>query len=145
MAATAHMAVRDALIAALLAATALAGGRVVGNRRRPMSSEHASQIYVYLEESVASRDVIGTTDWRTRIRVECVARTASSVSADDAADALAQDVYARVLADTTLGGKAIDTTAQAMAWTEDEQDTQLSACQLLFSVWHAAPDTSISA
>jgi hypothetical protein len=145
MAATAHMAVRDALISALLAATALAGGRVVGNRRRPMAAEHASQIYVYLEESIASHEIIGTTDWRTRIRVECVARTASGVSADDAADALAQDVYARVLADTTLGGKAIDTIAQAMAWTEDEQDTQLSACQLLFSVWHATPDASISA
>ena len=46
---------------------------------------------------------------------------------------------------TTLGGKAIDVTPQAMAWTEDEQDTQLSACQLLFSVWHATPDASISA
>ena len=145
MTATAHMAVRDALIAALLAATALAGGRVVGNRRRPMSSEHASQIYVYLEESIASRDVIGTTDWRTRIRVECVARSAGGASADDAADALGHDVFARVMADTTLGGKAIDVTPQAMAWTEDEQDTQLSACQLLFSVWHAAPDASITA
>lgn len=145
MTATAHMAVRDALIGALLAATPLAGGRVVGNRRRPMAGEHASQIYVYLEESQAAQDVLGTTDWRTRIRVECVARSASGTSADDAADALGHDVYARVMADRTLGGKAIDTTPQAMAWTEDEADTQLSACQLLFSVWHSTPDASITA
>lgn len=148
MAATAHMAVRDALISALLVATPLAGGRVVGNRRRPMAQEHASQIYVYLEESAATREVLGTTDWRTRIRVECVARSTTgvgAVSADDAADALGQDVFARVMADPTLGGKAIDTTPQALGWTEDEQDTQLGACQLLFSVWHSTPDASISA
>ena len=145
MTATVHMAVRDALIAALLTPTPLAGGRVVGNRRRPMAAEHASQIYVYLEESPASRHVIGTTDWHTRIRVECVARSASGTSADDAADALGHDVFARVMLDPTLGGKAIDTSVQAMAWTEDEADTQLSACQLLFDVWHSTPDASISA
>ncbi|MDP3651051.1 MAG: hypothetical protein Q8R67_05140 [Rhodoferax sp.] len=140
-----HMTVRDALIAALQAAPALAGGRIVGNRRRPMAAEHATQIYVYLEESLGTRETIGTTDWRTRIRVECLARASAGVSAEDAADALGVGVFARVMADTTLGGKAIDTTPQAMAWTEDEADTPLAACQQIFSVWHTTADESISA
>lgn len=140
---TAHMAARDAIIAACLASPALADGRVVGNRRRPMAQESASQVFVYLEDSVASREVIGLVDWRTRIRIECLARATSAASADDAADALAASVYARVMADPTLGGKAIDTEAQAMAWTEDEVDPALSACQQIFSVWHRTPDTTI--
>lgn len=145
---SAHMAARDAIIAALLVNPALAGGRVVGNRRRPMAEQHASQIYVYLENSDAefgSDKVIGTTDWRTRIRVECLSRATSSVSADDGADALAVDVMSRIMADTSLSGKAIDTTPQAIFWAEDEADTPVAACQLLFSVWHATPDASISA
>lgn len=145
MTATAHMAACDAFVSALLAATPLAGGRVEGNRRHPMAAEHASQIFVFLDETAATHEVIGTTDWNTRIRVECVARSASGVTAARAADALAQDVHARVMADRSLGGKAIDTTALAMAWTQDELDTQLGVCQLLFNVWHATPDASISA
>lgn len=143
-----HMAVRDTIIAALLVAPALAGGRVVGNRRRPMAAQHTSQIYVYLENSDADfgpEKTIGTTDWRTRIRVECLSRPTASVSADDGADALAVDVMTRVMADTSLSGKAIDTTPLALAWAEDEADTPLAAAQLLFSVWHSTPDHSISA
>lgn len=142
---SAHMAVRDALIAALQAAPALAGGRIVGNRRRPMAAEHTTQIYVYLEESQGTRETIGTTDWRTRIRVECLARTSAGVTAEDAADALGVSVFARVMADPSLGGSAIDTTAQAMGWADDEADTQLSACQQIFSVWHATSDNAIAA
>jgi hypothetical protein len=140
---TTHMAVRDAIIATLLSATALAGGRVVGNRRRPMAAQDPSQIYVYLEESTASRPTIGTIDWHTRIRIECVARTVSGTSAEDAADALAVSAYARIMADPSLGSAAIDTQAEALAWLEDEADTTLSACQQLFTVWHATPDTHL--
>jgi hypothetical protein len=141
---SAHMAVRDALIAALQAAPALAGGRIVGNRRRPMAAEHAAQIYVYLEESTGTRDTIGTTDWHTRIRVECLARSNAGVSAEDAADALGVAAFARVMADPSLSGAAIDTTAHAIAWVEDEAETQLSACQQIFSVWHATADNTIA-
>jgi len=130
------MAARDAIIAACLASPALADGRVVGNRRRPMAQEEAAKVFVYLEDSVASRELIGPIDWKTRIRIECLARATSAASADDAADALAASVYARVMADPSLGGKAIDTEAQAMAWTEDEADPALSACQQIFTVWH---------
>jgi hypothetical protein len=142
---TAHLAVRDAIIAALLAVPALAGGRVVGNRRRPMAQEHNAQVFVYLEDAVASRELIGTTDWHTRIRIECLARATSTTSADDAADALAFSAYARIMADPSLAGNALDTEPQAMAWNEDEADPALSACQQIFTVWHKCQDTTLSA
>lgn len=140
-----QMAVRDAVAAALLASPALAGGRVVTNRRRPMADAVDSQIFVYLEDSEASRDVLGQIDWRTRIRVECLARDVAGTSADDAADALATGVHDRLMADTTLAGAATDIDPKAMAWTEDEANTSLSACQQIFSVWHVTPDASIAA
>lgn len=142
---SAHMAVRNAVVAALLAAPALAGGRVVGNRRRPMAQEHPSQIFVYLEDAVASRTVLGLVDWRTRIRVECLARATSTTPADDAADALAASAYARLMADTTLAGAAIDLDPQAIAWTEDETDPALSACQQIYTVWHQCLDATLLA
>ena len=142
---TAHMAVRDAIVAALLAAPALAGGKVVANRRRPMAADVSSQIFVYLEDSLASHEIIGFTDWRTRIRIENLARSTALASADDAADALAFDSHARIMADPGLGGRAITTEAAAMAWTEDEADPTLSAAQQIFTVWHRCPDESLSA
>lgn len=140
-----HIAVRDAVAAALLASPALAGGRVVTNRRRPMAQASASQIFVYLEDSEASREVLGQIDWQTRIRVKCLARDVAGTSADDAADALAVGVHARLMADPTLAGAAIDIDPKAMAWTEDEADTSLSACQQIFAVLHTTPDASIAA
>jgi hypothetical protein len=140
---TTHRAVRDALIAALLAAPALAGGRVVGNRRRPMAVQDPSQIYVFLEESVCTRHIIGTLEWQTRIRIECVARTVSGANSEDVADALAATAYLRIIADPTLGGTAVDTEVQGLAWTEDEADTALAACQQLLTVRHQTPDAHI--
>lgn len=139
-----HMAVRDAIIASLQASPALAGGRIVGNRRRPMAAQNDTQIYVYLEESQGTREVIGTTDWRTSIRVECLARATALTSAEDAADALGVSVFARVMADPSLGGVAIDTTSQAIGWTDDGADTPLSVCHQIFTVWHTSPDASIA-
>lgn len=142
---TCHMAVRDAIIAALQQAPALAGGRIVGNRRRPMAEQHPSQIYVYLEESEPSVSTIGTTDWRTRIRIECAARSAAGMPSEDACDALAVSVFGRVMADQSLGGAAIDTTTQGIAWAEDEFETTLSVCHQLFTVWHMTPEKTITA
>lgn len=142
---SAQQAVRDAIVAALLAAPALAGGRVVANRRRPMAQAVASQVFVYLADSEASRETLGQIDWHTRVRIECLARDSAGLSAEDAADALAVSAYARIMADTTLGGTAIDADPKAIAWTEDEADTTLSACQQIVSVWHSTPDTSIAA
>lgn len=140
---TTHMLVRDALIAVLLSAPALAGSRVVGNRRRPMAAQDPSQIYVYLESSAAELFVIGTMRWSTRIRVECAARATAGASAEDAADALGQAAYARIMADPSLGGAVIDTEPIALAWSEDEADTTLAVHQQIWSLTHTTTVTGI--
>jgi hypothetical protein len=140
---TAHQAIRDAIVTLLQASPALAGGRVVANRRRPMAAQDASQVYVYLETSDATQNLVNKIDWRTRIRIECVARSVTGTSAEDAADALASAAYARIAADPTLGGKAVEIEVQALGWFEDEADTALAACQQVLSVWHQTETTSL--
>ena len=142
---SAHLAIRNAVAAALLAAPALAAGNVVTNRRRPMPAEVASHIFVYLEDSLAAHDVLGLADWRTRIRIECLARATAMGPADDAADALAVAVHARLLADPGLGFAAIDTEVQALAWTEDDTDPSLANVQAIYSVWHRCPSATLAA
>lgn len=141
-----HMALCRALRDRLLESPVLADGNVVANRRRPMPTSAERQVFVYLEDSLPTRgEMAGAPfDWRSRIRVECLARDAGPVDADTAADALGVQVYARVLADTTLGGLALDIEPQAIGWTGDDADTALAATQFIFSVWHRSANNSIA-
>ena len=141
-----HMALCRAIVALLMASPTLAGGNVAANRRRPMPAAVKQQIFVYLEESPVVRGAIAAApfDWRTRIRVECVARDDGPVDADTAADALGVQAYARIMADTTLAGLALDVEPMGLAWTGDEADTALVACQLIFTVWHTSANNAIA-
>lgn len=148
MSGTAHRAVRDALVALLEAAPALADGGVKANRRRPMAAQHTAQVFVFLEDALPTLGgILGAPiDWATRLRVECVARsTPGGTTAEDAADDLARAVFARVQQDITLGGLCMDCVPQGMVWTEDEVDAQLAACQLMFQAMHRTTDDSIAA
>lgn len=141
-----HMALCHAMRDLFLASPTLADGNVVANRRRPMPAAVGRQIFVYLQDSVASRGAINGAplDWRTTIRVECLARDAGPVDADAAADAMAVEVFARLLADPSLGGRAYDVEPTAMGTTGDEADSTLSATQFLFTVLHTTADNTIA-
>lgn len=145
MANSAHMALRAAVVQLLLAPPAMAGGRVVANRKRPMAEQDASQVFVYLEESTPERGAINgaPVDWSTRLRIECVARPATPDSAETVADALATQAWTRLQADTTLGGLCGDLASNGIAWTEDESNATLSACQLLFTATHRTTNLSL--
>lgn len=143
---SAQMALCHAVRDALLASPPLADGNVVANRRRPMPASVTRQIFVYLQDSLPERGAIrgAPIDWRTTIRVECLARDDGPVDADTAADALAVEVYARLLADMSLGGRAYDLEPSAMGCTGDEADATLSATQFLFAVSHTTADNTIA-
>lgn len=143
---SAQMALCHAMRTVFLATPPLADGNVVANRRRPMAAAVDRQIFVYLQDSLPARGAIrgAPVDWRTTIRVECLARDSGPVDADVAADAMAVEVYARVLADPSLGGLAFDLEPSAMGCTGDEADTSLSATQFLFTVSHTTSENTIA-
>jgi len=145
---SAQLSIRDAVVAQLLQAPALAGGRVLANRHRPVPAEAPTQIFVYLEQSQATPTALhGDTrvDWQTQLRVECLARAVSGTSADDAADALGSAAYARILSDASLGGLLLDPIEQtAIGWAEDEADGQLSGVQILFTARHRTANHTLT-
>lgn len=145
MSTSAHIAARNAIVALLQAAPALAGGHIAGKQQRPMDAEIASQIWVYLQDSPAKSEVIGQTEWRTTICVHCVARDQSGTSAETSADQLCVAAHERIMADPTLSGVAIDTVPLGWSWPDDEIDPSVTSCRLLFSVWQITPDTSVAA
>lgn len=144
---TLHMAIRDAVAATLKAGAALADGGVKEGRRRPMPQAVFKQVFVDLDESPATPTAMGQfVEWSTRIRVECIARDAPGVNADDAADEMLAIVYGRVMASPQLGGKAMDTNPAGMAWrVEEEADAGIAACAALFTVRHRTPRASVAA
>lgn len=140
---TRHMALCTHVASLLTAAPALAGGRVSVQRRRPMAQAISSQIYIFLEEAPSEARAMGSSaEWTTRLRVECLARDTATQSAELASDAMAADVYARVMADPTLAGQAIDTACH-VAWTNDDNETTVAATQVLAMVRHRTPRNSI--
>jgi hypothetical protein len=117
-----------------------------------MAEQFGAQVFVYLADSPTSPTALGsTTEWNTRVRVECVARSVRStestpaIEAEDAADAIAAEAYRRIMADGRLGGLALDTTCH-LSWVDDESETALAACQLVAVVRHRTRrnDASIS-
>jgi len=68
--------------------------------------------------------------WEVPFTVACYARVDSTQAADQAVDALVLDVYARLLADTTLGGVCINLAPRHVAYDFDT-DAQQTVCATL--------------
>lgn len=132
-------------VAALLADLPMVGaGDVRVQRRRPMPQAVVTQVFVYYDESTPTLKTNDSIVWKTRVRIEHVARDAPGAPADAAADALLQESYARLLADRRLGGLATDVDPVGIAVTTDEADTALCAGQLLVDIAHRCARTSIA-
>lgn len=142
-----HIQIRDAMVAVLLADPPLAGGNVSANRRIPMARQDNAKVFVYLESAVGDRGAIrgAPIDWNTLVRTECVARDVPGTTADDAADALAVQVFDRLSADIGLGGLLQDLYATGMEWGEEEADTTVATCQLQWAAQHRTQFNTIGA
>ena len=117
-----------AIVAALTAGTPVAS-QVARVRLRPLQSEAA----------VSSLSPDLPVSWTSAISVECYARTSAATTPDVAVDSLVEAVYARLLADPTLGGVVISLQPQSMSWDFDA-DGEQTACATL--VFHALQRTA---
>lgn len=133
---TTQKALRDLVAARLLADAPVAGGNVVTHNRRPMAAQYDQQVFVFLTDSPTSPQSMGrSTEWTTRVRIECVARDVAGLKAEDAADQLAAEVYRRMMSDTRFGGLAIDAMCH-LSWVDDDMETGVAACQVLVIIRH---------
>ena len=139
MTTSAHIALRNAVVALLNAAPALAGGRIESRRKRqPMPQNVAEEIRVWLHTSDGKRADTASTkyEWTTVIAVHCLARDSSGIDAETRVDAMAQAVTSRVLNSARLGSLALDVSLGRITWEGEEMDSSTADTILAFSIRH---------
>lgn len=148
MSATAFLQLRAALVAHLLAAPALADGRV-RTSTRPIAQGEANAITVRLSDAQASHAVIEAADWQTALYIECAARSQpGGTDADTAADALLSDVFARLhtfaasAAAKAAGVLEVDQDA-VVEWDTVHEDVPYTSASLRITAVHRTPATTL--
>lgn len=103
---TAFKTIVDAVQAAMLAAPAVAGGRVAVGRDNTTALDQASDVNITLQAQGGEPFALtgGPTDWTVDLGIEVRARGSDSVNALSAIDPLLELVYARLQAITWPAG-----------------------------------------
>ena len=100
---------RESILAAVktaLAGTAGVGTRIYRSRVDPLSRGESPAIIIEpVSDTPEQNTSLPTLDWTLRIRVVVIER---SNIPDQAADDTIEDMHSKLMADLTLGGKAID-------------------------------------
>jgi hypothetical protein len=93
-------------IATALASTAGVSGRVYRSRVTAMQRAESPAIVIEpISDTPSQNTSLPTLDWRMRVRVTVIVR---GETPDQLADPIIEDMHAKMVADLTLGGYAID-------------------------------------
>ena len=93
-------------IATALATTAGVNGRVYRSRVTAMQRAESPAIVIEpISDTPTQNTSLPTLDWRMRVRVTVIVR---ATVPDQAADPIIESMHAKMVADLTLGGVAID-------------------------------------
>jgi hypothetical protein len=76
--------------------------------------------------------------------VECYQRSTVATAPDQAVDALLEAVYARLMADPTLGGVVLSLQPQSINWDFDADGEQTTCATLTFNARHRSPGATLS-
>lgn len=134
-----------AIMAALTSGTPVAS-QVARVRLRPLAAAQAQAVVVRpLSSEVSETALIPSlpVSWASAIAVECYARSNVGVAPDDAVDTLLAAVYARLMADTTLGGAVIAVQPQSINFDFDADGDQTTCATLVFNVRHRSPGATL--
>ncbi len=135
-----------AIIAALTAGTPVAP-QVARVRLRPLAANQALAVVVTPLQADASPAAINPNlpvSWTSAIRVECYARTSAATTPDVAVDSLVEAVYARLMADPTLGGVVVSLQAQSLSWDFDADGEQTTCATFVFTALQRSTGATLS-
>ena len=136
-----------AIVAKLSAATAVAP-QIVQVRLRPLAKAATTAVVVRpLQFDPNDQEILSLgqpVSWTSAISVECYARSSVSTSPDVAVDSLVESVYARLMADPTLGGVVIGLRLQGITWDFDADGEQTTCASLVFAARHRSPGATLS-
>lgn len=127
-----------AIVSALQSGTPVAS-QVARVRLRPIAQSAAQAVVVRPVQSQVVEAAMAPgypVSWTSSIAVECYARSGTTTPADVAVDALLVAVYARLMADTTLGGSVLALQPQDVSYDFDADGEQTTCATLVFNVRH---------
>ena len=146
---SAQLAIQTAIVTALMAAPAVAGGNVKANVVRPFSAGQSLACVVRLVQSRAPTPQVlgGFYTWDTRFDVECMARGANGAADPVAAvDALLELVWQRLSTLPTTGLGVVDVRMQpSIDWQVDEIDLPVASATVSLFVNHRTASTTLTA
>jgi hypothetical protein len=113
-------------------------------RLTPVAAQHLDAVVVRIQSGIASRFGIlnGPMDWDTTIDIECYARS-TTLTADAAVDALLAKVWARLAADSSLGGLVMDLNPTEVNYDLAGEGDQLACVTLSLKVLHRTQNQSL--
>jgi len=103
-----------------LAGTADVGGRIYRSRVEPFARGESPAIVVEpINDTAEQNTSLPTLDWSLTVRVAIIVR---ATVPDQAADPIVESAHARLMADLTLGGYAMDVQPQQVGFELIEAD-----------------------
>ena len=135
-----------AIVAALSAGTPVAS-QVARVRLRPLAATQTFAVVVTPLQAEASPAAINPNlpvSWTSAIRVECYARTSAATTPDVAVDSLVEAVYARLMADPTLGGVVVSLQPQSLSWDFDADADQTVCATFVFTALQRSTGATLS-
>lgn len=135
---SAFLGLTDAVVSALSAATALAGGNIRRGRGIPIPSAWSSAIDVHIQRSTADTAYLtgSVLAWDTLIGIDVYARASAGVDGESAIDTLLAAVFGRLSAATPPTGALSWTFEPGIQWDVAEADQTLVQASLLLRVRH---------
>lgn len=135
-----------AFVASLASGTPVAT-RIDRTRLRPWAQNVLLAVVVRPVESEVAETSLSPgypVSWTTAVAVECYARTTAAAPADVAVDSLIEAVYARLMADPTLGGAVLAIGPRHLAFDFDTDAEQTVCATFTFLVRQRAGSSSFS-
>lgn len=126
--------IMQAVMAALSGTTGV-GSRIYRSRADKFSASEAPALNVLPDNEDPAEYTTGKVDAKLAIEVQVYHRS-SSTPPDQLADPVVEDVHARMMADSTLGGLAIDISENGTSWDFDESDRTQLLVRMRFVIWH---------
>lgn len=133
-----------AIVTQLGTATAVSSN-IFRTRMRPVARELTDAVVVRPVASQFERFAIQSAPMtlQTTIAVESYARASTSTAPDAAVDALLAKVYAKLQADTTLGGLVLDLSIERIEYDFDVDGDGMACATCTCAVLHRASNLSL--
>jgi hypothetical protein len=141
---TAFAAIVGAVVAVLNAGTPVSPN-IFRARERALAEEYATAINVQWDGGTPDNGAMqgAPVDWESRVTVECYARS-STTGGDLAVDPLLEQVYQRLAADSTLGGRVANLCCIHIEAQNDAQGQKTGWVGMSYAVFHRTSNLNLS-